>query len=213
MGVSITAPLAGNKMAHRGPPASLGLPAFLLIFCVCPWLAESKSWKGGACADLSLSQEGRWFSRVHGHTLAQSAQTSLRLSHAQSSLIAPALSSSSIFILHPHNPSSRRPASTHPSDGRCLHTREMASRRILPPRTARPSTVAPQHTAAGRSRSRSVLGKPDSAQRSRLATPVEEPPDPTPPPPAKHEKPANARNEGETNIQVVLPFQCSLGKG
>ena len=106
MGVSITAPLAGNKTAHRGPPASLGLPAFLLIFCVCPWLAESKSWKGGACADLSLRAcvpEGqvvptgtRSHPRSERSDLAQTQSRSVVVDRA-----------SSFVLLHFHPPSSQ----------------------------------------------------------------------------------------------------------
>ena len=64
----------------------------------------------------------------------------------------------------------------------------------------------PQLPTAGGSRPRSVLVKSDSSQRSRsrLPTPVEGESDQPTPPPTKSEKPHNPRDDGETNIQVVL---------
>ena len=76
----------------------------------------------------------------------------------------------------------------------------MATRRTLPPRGARASSLAPP--TAGNSRTRTVLAKADTAQQSRLGTPVDDRSDPLPP---THGKlPHNPREDAETNIQVVL---------
>lgn len=81
----------------------------------------------------------------------------------------------------------------------------MATRRTLPQRGARAANTGASQPVAGSSRTRSTtLAKSDSSQRSRLPTPVEEPSDQPLQPLTKPEKAHNPRDDGETNIQVVL---------
>ncbi|KAJ3559108.1 hypothetical protein NM688_g534 [Phlebia brevispora] len=80
----------------------------------------------------------------------------------------------------------------------------MATRRTLPHRGARPTYSSAQPPQAGSSRPRSVLTKSNASQRSGLSTPVEETFQQPPPPPSQPERVHSLRDDGETNIQVVL---------